>query len=296
MKELKGVIIPAVTPFDKNQKIDFRAISANLEQWNKTAVQGYMALGSNGEFRSLDDGESLQVLQCFAENRAPDKILIAGVARESLFHTLGFIDRLFTAGIELDYVSVLPPHYFKSLMTDEALFGYFTAIADRSPYPVLLYCAPSFSNDVCLSAPLVQKLADHPNIYGIKDTSPHMMDAYIGAAGGRRDFTIMAGSVKNVMSCLKQGGAGGVLSAANYFPQECAELYLSFQEQGFSIAQEKHEKLSRIIKLTGGRGGIAGVKCCMNLLGFQGGIPRLPILPMKKEIEEEIKKALAERD
>ena len=296
MKELKGIFIPAVTPFDKDQKVDFRAIWANLNQWNKTAVQGYMALGSNGEFRSLDDSESLQILQCFSESRDPDKILIAGVSRESLYQTLSFIDRLFTANIKLDYISVLPPHYFKTLMTDEALFGYYTSIANRSPYPVLLYCAPNFSNGVCLSTALVQKLAEHPNIYGIKDTSSHMMNAYIGAVGGSKNFTIMAGSIKNLMSCLQQGGTGGVLSAANYFPQECVELYRSFQEENYSIAQEKYENLSRLIKLTGGRGGIAGVKCCMNLLGLQGGIPRLPILPVKKEIEDEIKKVLAERE
>ena len=93
------------------------------------------------------------------------------MGRESLYQTLKFIDRVQAADLPIDYLSVLTPHYFKSLMTDAALIEYFTRVADFSRIPILLYCAPSFANEVTISADVVRVLADHPNIHGIKDTS-----------------------------------------------------------------------------------------------------------------------------
>ena len=116
-------------------------------------------------------------------------------------------------------MSVLTPGYFKNLMTDHALIDYYQAIADFSPYPVLIYCAPGFANAVRISPEALRILADHPNIAGIKDTSPDMMSAYMDCVGGRDDFQVLAGSLNNFFLCTLRGGKGGILSAANYFAE-----------------------------------------------------------------------------
>jgi len=294
MKYIGGIIIPAVTPFDENGNIAFDLLKKNYEAWNKTPVAGYMCLGSNGEFRMLSDDEAFEVIKFSALAAAEDKCFIAGVARESLFQTLKFIDRVVEAKLPIDYISVLTPHYFKGLMTDTALIEYFTAIADHSPIPVLLYCAPNFANSVCISAEAVKVLADHPNIHGIKDTSTDMMSSYMDAAGGRDDFEIVSGSISTVIACMDRGGKGGVVSAANYFPTQCSEVVRLYNEKGREAAVEYFSALQPIIKKTGARGSVAGVKCCMNLLGLGGGFPRKPIQPVSKEIEAEMKQALIE--
>lgn len=294
MKYTGGIIIPAVTPFDENGNISFELLKKNYEAWNQTAVAGYMCMGSNGEFRMLDDDEAFEVLKFSALAAKEDKCFIAGVGRESLVHTLKFIDRLVAANLPIDYISILTPHYFKGLMTEKALIEYFTAIADYSPIPVMLYCAPGFANGVCISADAVKVLADHPNIHGIKDTSTDMMASYIEAVGGREDFEIVSGSINTVIACMDGGGKGGVVSAANYFPAQCAELVRLYNEEGREAAVEYFSKLQPIIKKTGARGSVAGVKCAMNLLGLGGGYPRKPVQPVAKEIEEEMKQALVE--
>lgn len=294
MKYTGGIIIPCVTPFDENGNVAFDLIAKNFEAWNKTPVAGYMCLGSNGEFRMLDDDESFEVLKAASFAADKSKCFIAGVARESLFQTLKFIDRIVEARLPVDYVSVLTPHYFKGLMTDKALTEYFTAIADHSPIPVMLYCAPNFANSVCISADVVKTLADHPNIHGIKDTSTDMMSSYMDAAGGRADFEIVSGSINTTIACMDRGGKGGVVSAANYFPAQCAEVVRLYNEKGREAAQEYFSTLQPLIKKTGARGSVAGVKCCMNLLGLGGGYPRKPIQPVSKEIEAEMKQALME--
>lgn len=287
MKKLDGIVIPAVTPFDETGKLRLDWLVQNYERWNRSRVQGYMALGSNGEFRSLSDDESFEVLRIVSEVASKEKVYIAGIARESLYQTLKFLERLTAAELKIDYVSVLTPHYFKGLMSDEALISYFSKIADESSYPVLLYCAPGFANGVCISTDALKILADHPNIKGIKDTSKDMMCAYMEAVGGRSDFEVMSGSVGSVMTCMELGGTGGIVSAANYFPNACGKLYQIFSEQGLDAAKAYHAELKDVATKTGGKASVAGVKAVMNLLGYHAGMPRMPILPCKKELLEE---------
>ena len=293
-EKLRGIIIPAITPFDDSDEFSAQMLTENYEKWNRTDVRGYMALGSNGEYRMLDDNESLDVVKAAASARDPKKTLIVGVGRESLHQTLHFIDRVEDLDAGIDYVSVLVPHYFAGLMTDRTVINYYTAIADHAKLPVLLYCAPSFANGVTISAEAVRILADHPNILGIKDTSKNMMDAYMDAAGGREDFDIMAGSVSNLIRCYERGGAGGVVSAANYLPQECADIYNAFQSDGIEAAAAACSSVQALARKTGARGSVAGVKCTMNLLGYAGGNPRKPLLPVDPETEAEYAAALRE--
>lgn len=291
---LEGIYIPAVTPFDEEEKLSEKMLQHNIRKWNQTDAAGYMCLGSNGEFRMLDDDESLKVIRTFAEFRGEDKGLIAGAGRESLYQTLKFIDRIGEEQLEIDYLSILTPHYFKNAMSDRALVEYFTKIADVSPYPVLLYCAPGFANTVCISCEALKVLAEHPNIHGIKDTSKDMMDTYMDAVGHREDFCVMAGSVNTLHRCLQRGGKGAVVSAANYFPDECARLVTLWKEAGEEDFLVYYNWLRTLIGQTGARGGVAGVKCCMNLRGYQAGMPRKPVFPLDDDQMQEIKKYLAD--
>lgn len=294
MKKLQGIIIPAVTPFDEKGGLRLDWLQENIRRWNQTAVGGYMVLGSNGEFRSLSDDESLAVIETAAANTAPDKLLIAGVGRESLYQTTAFIDRLSEKKIAVDYVSVLTPGYFKAAMTDAALTDYYTQIADKSAYPVLIYCAPKFANGVCISGEALRRLADHPNIAGIKDTSSDMMECYMEAAGGREDFEVFSGSLSNIMCCIEHGGKGGIISGANYFPETCAKLYALCCSNDKDRTAQYFKKLKELAAKTGGSAGVAGVKAAMNLMGFSGGIPRKPVLPCSRELIDTMNRAIAD--
>ena len=288
MKILEGIIVPCVTPFDESGALRLDWLEKNFNKWNDSHVSGCMALGTNGEFRALDDEEAFEVIRVASGTIDKEKVFIAGVGRESLYQTVSFLKRLEKAGIQMDYVSVLTPCYFRKMMTDEALTDYYTKIADISAYPVLLYCAPGYANDVHISAEALKVLADHPNIAGIKDTSSNMMTAYMDAVGGRDDFEVFAGALSNIRTCLERGGKGGILSGANYIPNTCAKLYEIVKWEGMQPAWEYLDKLQRFVKETGGLGGVAGVKAAMNILGYHGGVPRRPVLPCKTEIKEQI--------
>lgn len=271
---LQGTVIPAVTPFRADESIDLDAFAANLARWGATDVVGYMVLGTNGEFRSLSDDESRQVIAQAVAHKG-DKTLIAGVGRDSEHHTLEFMASVDLEGV--DYVSVLTPHYFAKAMTGAALAGYYTTIADASPVPVLIYVAPGYANQVLVPPDVLAGLADHPNIAGIKDTSPSSLGAYMDAAGGRDDFAVVAGSLNTIMAALDRGGPGGIVSAANYLPAQCARLTTLWHAGERDAARAYYDRLARLAKATGAAGGVAGVKASMDVLGYTGGAPRRPV-------------------
>jgi 4-hydroxy-2-oxoglutarate aldolase len=127
-----------------------------------------VVLGSTGEAVALTDAESRDVLRTAAEAAAPDKVLIAGVGRESVKATVEMAE--VAAESKFDAVLVRTPTYYAPQMTTAAVLHHFRSVADRSPLPVLLYHIPKF---VPYEFPVevVAELAAHPNIIGIKDSS-----------------------------------------------------------------------------------------------------------------------------
>ncbi len=274
---LGGIIVPAATPFDADGELDLAGYVDNLRRWASAGVSGYLALGSNGEYRSLSDEESLAVAEAAAEN-AGDRSLLVGAGRESLRLTLAFVERLAAIG-GIDAVAVLTPHYFARSMTDEALVAYYLDLAERSPIPVLVYVAPVFANGVAPTVEAVARLAEHPNICGIKDSSAERLRGYL-AGGARPGFAVLAGSIDVLMTCLENGGDGGVVSAANYLPARCVEVVELAAAGRGGEADGRLADLQEAVRTTAGPHSVAGVKACMTLAGYAGGVPRRPVLPV----------------
>lgn len=292
-EKLKGITIPVVTPFDAQGNVSVAQMEINFAKWTATGIKGLMVLGSNGEFKSLSDDESIVVIESAVRLKG-SKTLIAGIGRESLHHTLAFIDRIRKYCDGIDFLSVLTPNYFGKMMTGDALFEYYKAVADFSPVPILLYVAPSFANGVIIPPNVLGKLADHPNIAGIKDTSKDQLTNYMVYAGGRDDFDIMSGSLGTVMTDLLFGGPGGVVSAADYFPAECAHLTDLYFAGKMDECIIYYRDLQKLVSKTGGKAGIASVKACMNLLGYAAGNPRLPVPPLDLASIDKMREALQE--
>jgi len=288
-EKLEGVFPPVMTPF-VGGKIDFRKLTANIEKMNPTRLRGYMPLGSNGEFRSLTDDEALSVVKIIAGAKDPDKTLMVGTGRESAYATIEFTKR--AADLGIDFASVLTPHYYAKKMTDLALVRFFTEVADNSPVPILMYCAPGFAAGVVLSPRAVSELASHPNIVGMKDTSKEDIAAYVRAVPAGAEFYILAGSVTKFYYGLQSGAIGGVLSMANYFPELCCELQDLFNAGKMDEAEKLSARLVRLNEKITGKYGVAGVKAAMDLLGYYGMEPRIPLLPLTEAEREELQTVL----
>lgn len=165
---IEGVFAAITTPFYPDERVYYRKLEANVTHYSRSQLAGMVVLGSTGEAPALNDAETNDVLHTAAEAAAPEKVLIAGVNRESLHAVLELAE--VAAKYQYDAVLVRTPTYYSTQMTPEVVANYFRAVADRSPLPVVLYniprCVP-----YQIPVEMVAELAHHPNIIAIKDSS-----------------------------------------------------------------------------------------------------------------------------
>jgi len=168
---IEGVFAAVTTPFYPDERVYYRKLEANVARYSRSLLAGLVVLGSTGEAPALDDSETKEVFKVAAEAASADKVLIAGVNRESLRSVLELAE---VAALQrYDAVLVRTPTYYSTQMTPQVVANYFRAVADRSPLPVVLYniprCVP-----YQIPVEMVGELADHPNIIAIKDSSGSM--------------------------------------------------------------------------------------------------------------------------
>ena len=288
-RNLMGVFAPISTPFKSTGEVDFKGLEKNVGAYASAGIKGFLALGSNGENKSLTNEEKLKVLEIVCKSKNTGQIVQAGCIFESTFETIDMAKKM--QRYKPDYLTLLPPCYFKSQMTDDALYRYFTDVADAVDTPCLLYNAPQFSSGIVLSVKLLKRCAEHKGIVGVKDSSSGNMESILFAL--RDDFNVMSGTINNFFSCLTMGGTGGVLSLANSFPRLAVELYELLSEKKYAEAIVLNDRALQINKIVSGKGGVAAVKYAMDLAGFVGGEARLPLLPLSDADKAAIKGKLA---
>ncbi len=274
--KLAGVFAPICTPFAANEDVDHGALRFNLARYAETGILGYLALGSNGENRSLAEDERRHVLDVVVRHKGAGQVVLAGAAYDGQREAEGFLAA--AADLGADFGLVLPPGYFRAQMTDEILYRYFSTLADAAQIPLLLYNAPGFCG-VTLSPDLVGRLAAHPNIVGLKDSATSGIDAFLRFQGP--SFHVLAGSANFLFRAMMGGSPGGTVSLANSFPELALDLFGYGRARDEANGVPLQDRVSRINAAISGAHGVAGVKAAMTLAGFQGGIPRRPLLPLE---------------
>jgi 4-hydroxy-2-oxoglutarate aldolase len=290
-KNLMGVFAPITTPFDEKGEVAYNKLIDNMKFYAKSGLKGYLALGSNGENKSLTTEEKTKVLDTIIKHKGTNQFVMAGCIFESTKETIEFAKIAERLGS--DFITLLPPSYFKKEMTDGVLFRYFSDVANNVKKPCLVYNAPQFCGGTVLSVSLIKDLAKHPNIIGVKDSSNAAnIESYLFAV--RDSFNVIPGSANFFMNALFMGANGGVISLANIFPDMTCQLYDLVVAKKYEEAFKLNEKVIQTNKSVSGTGGVAAVKYAMDLAGLHGGNPRLPLLPLgddvKKKIEDYLKK------
>lgn len=297
--KFRGVFAPIPTPFDQDEHISYPHLRHNLEKWAGTKLAGLVVLGSNGEFVFLDADEKEALVAFVREHFPREKAVIAGTGCESTRQTIEVTRRAARAGA--DAALVLNPSYYKGAMTDAVLRHFFFDVADASPIPVMIYNMPR-NTGLNLSAELVVSLAEHPNIAGIKDSSGNIVQISEIVAGVRADFAVFAGSGSFLLPTILMGGVGGTLAVANVIPDLCADIVALAEEAqvtcpaGSRLAEARSLQ-RKIIPLNAAvttRWGIPGLKAALDLIGYYGGPPRRPLLPLPDEARHQLRQMLVQ--
>jgi 4-hydroxy-2-oxoglutarate aldolase len=282
--KLEGIFAPLTVPFTKHGEVDTPNLRRNIEHYNATPLAGYVMNGTTGESVLLRWEEIYRNWDVAKEAADASKVLIAGTGAESTAETIAHTER--AAGLGFDFALVRTPSYYKSLMTDEAEAEHFLRVADAAKIPVLVYSIPQCTG-VTVEAPLIERLSKHENIVGIKDSSGNVerVEQMHAAAG---DFQILVGSAAMLEKSLRAGAVGGILAVACAFPEWCCEVYEAYRAGDEARAARVQEKLMGPSALLVSMYGIPGLKYALDALGYFGGAPRAPLLPLKAEAKKEI--------
>jgi 4-hydroxy-tetrahydrodipicolinate synthase len=284
--DLKGIFPPLVTPFDQAGAVRYDFFEPNIDQYLEAGIDGFLVAGSTGESVYLDHSEKLRLTEAARKRIPSSKMLLAGTGSESTQATIELTKEMADRGV--DAVLVKNPFYYKSQMSFDVYMAHYTAVADASPVPVIVYNVPVFTG-VPLESRLVIELAKHPNIRGMKDSSGDVR--LISETVWNTDpgtFSVVAGTGATLLHTMTAGARGGIVALVCAAPRAMLQLYQAY----VSSDHRKADAIQRIIapaaNAVTSKYGIPGLKYAMELEGFQPGIARRPLLPTKTAQQQDL--------
>ena len=280
-----GVFAAVPTPFADDDQLDVRRLRAAIAWWVASPLTGFVILGSTAEAVLMDDDECDRVVDEARALVPRQRPFIVGAGRESTRATIRAAKR--AADFGADAVLVRTPGFFKSQMTGDAFMLYYTAVAEASPVPVLLYNFTALTGVNLLPA-TVARLARHKNIVGMKESGSDI--SYINELVTRTpdDFTLLAGSATTYFHALCAGCDGGILALAALLPDACARMLALVRDDRLGEARALQHWIMPLARSIGGTYGVAGLKAALDLTGYGGGVPRPPLLPAPPHVVETI--------
>jgi 4-hydroxy-2-oxoglutarate aldolase len=288
--KLHGIFAPLTTPFDSEGNVALGQVRNNVALYNKTKLAGYVPNGSTSESVLLLWEEVYKVWEAVRDAAAPGKILIAGTGAESTAETIEHTNR--AARIGYTVALVRTPSFYKPSINDHMLAEHYLRVADNARIPVMVYSVPVFTH-VTVGASLIERVAQHPNIVGMKDSSGDMKGIAAIIAAAPKEFQTLTGAASTLYEALELGAVGAILGLADVFPDLCAEIYDASRAGDRAKAQTLAQKLVPPAKMLLMDYGIGGLKYAQDRMGFYGGLPRLPLQGVSDAGKQEIDAMLA---
>lgn len=276
MVELKGICVVMVTPFQKDEQVDYGALRSNIDWYIEQGVHGVIPLGSTGEFVALEDDERKKVLEVTVKQVAGRVPVIAGTAAETTAKAIKFQQHAKDAGATASMI--LPSYYCKPLQHE--MYEHYRAIAEAVDLPIMLYNNP-WSSGVDMQLETVLKCAELDQVQYIKESTgdiKRLRDITLQGAG---KITPFCGWDDMALESFMMGAAGWVCVAANVAPSICVAMYDAFKANDFSQAMVEYKKILPLCAMLEGAGKLVQTaKTAMSMIGVAGGAFRKPRLPL----------------
>lgn len=278
---ISGIMVPVVTPFGADGRLATDRLQENIAKWDRVEVEGlgitgYVACASTGEAPLLTNDERITLIRTAREATPKGKLLIVGTGAES---TQGTVARTREAAdLGADAGLVITPSYYRAAMTEDVLAKFYLDVAEASPIPIILYNVPAFTG-VELGDNVARHLKAHPNIIGIKDSSGHVSQISQMVHEAPTDFNTLVGNMPILFAALCLGAHGGIIALANVAPQIPLGILAHYRAGRLDEARELQHGAMALSRAIPSRYGVAGLKAAMDLQGYYGGPPRLPLVP-----------------
>lgn len=296
-----GIILPIITPFDENGRIDYPALAKMAVHLVDNGVHGLFPFGTTGEFYAVSDEEYVKALETVRDavagktNRYGKPIqLIAGCSHITTREVVRLIKLVEGVG-GYDAVSVLTPMFVSQ--TQDELYAYYKTIADSTTMPVIMYNNLPKTNVTITPATAARLAKDCGNIIGVKDSTGDMTNTgeYLRLTMEERDhFNVMMGRDTLIYAALHYGCSGAVASCANVAPRVVADIYDKFMDGDWKGALEAQYRLAPL-RIACGMGTVPEViKEGLVLQGIPVGKCLEPIAELRPDEKEKLRQVLVD--
>jgi 4-hydroxy-tetrahydrodipicolinate synthase len=273
-----------------NEDLDLPRLKWFLDHLITAGVHGVFVLGTNSEFYALDEREKQEVIATAVAHVNKRVPVYAGTGAETTREAVRLTKMAEREGA--DGVSVITPYFVSP--NQQEIFDHYRRIAEATALPVLLYNNPGTCGGLKIDVETVARLAEIPNILGVKDSSGDLQNTceYIRVVPER--FAVMMGRDTLIFPALTMGACGAVPATGNIAPKLLVDIYERFRKgdlQGSMAAQRRLNPVRLALTLGTPPG---GVKAALALLGMSLGPSRAPVGPLSGEKEKKMRAALAE--
>lgn len=271
-----GSAVAIITPFTENG-VDFPKLAELIEYHIANQTDCIVICGTTGEASTMPDEEHKEAIRFTVETAAGRIPVIAGTGSNDTSHAIELSQYAESVGV--DGLLVVTPYYNKT--TQHGLYLHTKAIADSVNVPIILYNIPGRTGGLSFSMDVLKKLAELPNVNGIKEASGDI--AFMAQVAAETDLNIYAGNDDMIVPCMSLGGKGVISVLANICPKDTHDICAKYIEGDVEASRDLFLKYMPLIKTLFIEVNPIPVKTAMNLMGFDVGGFRMPLCEMIPE-------------
>lgn len=283
-KELYGMGVALVTPFDAAGRVDHEALGRLVDYQIESRTDFLCVLGTTAETPTLSQEEQYAVRQTVMEHNAGRLPILLGCGGNC---THNIVDKLSKDKMDgVDAILSVVPYYNKP--TQAGMYAHFKAISEATDVPIILYNVPGRTGVNMLPETTLRLAADCKNIVGIKEASGNVEQIEYILRNRPEGFKVFSGDDGITLPLIKSGADGVISVIGNAYAAEFAELVHLAQVGDFVAAEAIDKRLTELYRLIFVDGNPAGIKCLMELRGMLQNVLRLPLVPATKATCEKI--------
>jgi len=283
------VLTAMVTPFKKDRTIDFDQVKKLARYLVQSGSDGLVVAGTTGESPTLTKEEKVELFRVVVEEVGGDAVVIAGTGGNNTSASIELTQAAAKVGV--DGVMLVGPYYNKP--SQEGLYQHFKTIAQSTNLPVILYNVPG-RTAVNLQPQTVVRLSKIDNIVAIKEASGNLDQVSELRRSLPDHFAIYSGDDSLTLPIMALGGKGVISVAAHLIGSRIQEMINAYTSGNVTMATKIHCSVFPVFKGMFITTNPVPLKAALNMLGWQVGAPRLPLVEATPEEKESIKKILAE--
>ena len=298
MAKFSGAITALVTPMHEDESVDYEGFRALVKRQLEGGIDGILPLGTTAETPTLTEDEEDEIIKiAFEEVRAFEKAtgkktyIILGAGSNCTRDAVRYCERAKKAGA--DAALVVTPYYNKP--SQEGIFKHFEAVS-KVGVPIVVYNIQGRTG-TNISTETLMKIADLPNIIGVKEASGNinqMMDVIAKVKKAHPDFAVISGDDGLSLPLIAAGGDGVFSVVSNYTPELVTQLTHAALNGDLKTAQALHYRLLPFFKAAFIDGNPTSIKYAMSVKGFCKSCVRLPLVEVKDSAKTVIEDALKE--